>query len=378
MKLICNKSILIDAINTVQKAVGSKQAHPILECIHMEADGYGNVSFTCNNMEICIIYTIKCQVEDSGNIALESKMFGEIIRRLPDGDVTIDVNERNYVARISCGASVINIQGFDGADYPDPPQVEETFRFNLSQNVLRRLIRKTTPFIAVSEAKKPVLNGALFHIRDKNVLKMVATDGRRLAVGTTYLDRELETSKFVVPGMTLRELLKLMKEEEAEVEIIVSKQRAIFDFGYYRVYTRLLEGEFLNYDPILNSDSTTVVNVNNRIFTNSLERALLIINDDDQNAKRNKAPVRLSIDMDRIEINCITARGQVHDEVDAGVTGGPLIIGFNCRYLMDAVGACDDDFIKLELSTPTAGCFIRSSSQKESYIFMVLPVKLYE
>ncbi len=378
MKLICNKSILIDAINTVQKAVGSKQAHPILECIHMEADGYGNVSFTCNNMEICIIYTIKCQVEDSGNIALESKMFGEIIRRLPDGDVTIDVNERNYVARISCGASVINIQGFDGADYPDPPQVEETFRFNLSQNVLRRLIRKTTPFIAVSEAKKPVLNGALFHIRDKNVLKMVATDGRRLAVGTTYLDRELETSKFVVPGMTLRELLKLMKEEEAEVEIIVSKQRAIFDFGYYRVYTRLLEGEFLNYDPILNSDSTTVVNVNNRIFTNSLERALLIINDDDQNAKRNKAPVRLSIDMDRIEINCITARGQVHDEVDAGVTGEPLIIGFNCRYLMDAVGACDDDFIKLELSTPTAGCFIRSSSQKESYIFMVLPVKLYE
>ncbi len=104
----------------------------------------------------------------------------------------------------------------------------------------------------------------------------------------------------------------------------------------------------------------------------------MIINDDDQNAKRNKAPVRLSIDMDRIEINCITARGQVHDEVDAGVTGEPLIIGFNCRYLMDAVGACDDDFIKLELSTPTAGCFIRSSSQKESYIFMVLPVKLYE
>ncbi len=378
MKLICNKSILTDAINTVQKAVGSRQAHPILECIHIEADGFGNVSFTCNNTEICIVYSIKCQVEYAGDIALESKMFGEIIRRLPDGDVTIDVNDQNYVARISCGASVINIQGFDGVEYPEPPEVEETFRFELSQNVLRRMIKKTSPFIATTETKRPVLNGALFHIRDKNVLKMVATDGRRMAVGTTYLQKELETTKFVVPGLTLRELLKLMKEDETDVEIIVSKRRAIFDFGYYRLYTRLLEGEYLNYDPILNSDSTTIINVNNRIFTNSLERALLIINDDDQNAKRNKAPVRLSIDMQRIDINCITARGQVHDEVDAGITGDPIMIGFNCRYLMDAISACDDEFIKMELSTPTAGCFIRSSSDKESYIFMVLPVKLYE
>lgn len=380
MKIICDKQILNDVINTVQKAVSTKPAYPILECIKIDADAHGNIEMTGNNLELCIEYHLDCNVPEGGSIALASRMFGEIVRRLPDGDVTIDVNEKNNVTKIKCGLSEFNIQGLNGVDYPKAPELEERFKFTLKQDVLKRLIRKISPFISVNEAKRPVLTGALFDIRENNTLKVVATDGKRLAVGTKQLEgAPLEPTKFVVPGNTLREMAKILKDDDADVEISCSDRHVLFDFGYYKVFTRLLDGDFLKYDPILSSDSNVLVNVNKNIITNSLERAMLIINDDDINSSQSRAPVKLNFEFGRVEVNCITSKGQVHDEVDAGITGGPLNIGFNCKYLLDAISACDDDFIKLEMSTPTAGCFIRSQQDEtENYIFMVLPVRLYD
>ena len=208
MKLTCNINVLMDIVNTVQKAVSVKSTMPILECIKIDSSGDGNVVNTGNNLDLCIEYNTTCNVDEGGVVALTSKMFGEIVRRMPEGNVTIQVNPENYVTKIKCGVSEFNIQGLNGMEYPAAPILDEKFRFTLKQSELKRLIRKTIAFVALTEGKKPVLTGALFEIRN-NTLNVVASDGHRLAIVKQELDGEFENRKMVIPGSTLRELLKL-------------------------------------------------------------------------------------------------------------------------------------------------------------------------
>lgn len=376
MKLVCSKPQLVDIINTVQRAIAPKTALPILECIKIDASGDGNVVFTGNNIDICIEYNSQCQVSEGGTIALASKMFGEIVRKLPDGDVTISVNPSNYVTKISSGSSKFNIQGIAPDEFPDAPILDEKFRFSLSQSSLKRLIRKTIAFIAQNEGKKPVLTGALFEIKN-NYLNVVASDGHRLAVVKEEIKESVDNNKLIVPGMTLRELIKILKDEDEKVEIIVSDRTVLFDFGNFQLYSRLLDGEFLKYEAIISAVNTISVVAEKRYIIDSLERALLLINDDISAKSENKVPVRFNIAYDKIDVSCITGKGQVNDTVPVELDGGELLIGFNCRFMLDALTACDEDKVKMEFSAPTSGCFIRSADGDESYIYMILPVRLY-
>ncbi len=376
MKLICSKPQLVDIINTVQRAIAPKTALPILECIKIDANGDGNVVFTGNNIDLCIEYNTKCTVTEGGTIALESKMFGEIVRRLPEGDVTISVNPSNFVTKIKSGSSEFNIQGIAPDEFPSAPVLDEKFRFSLNQGSLKNLIRKTIAFVAQNEGKKPVLTGALFEIKN-NYLNVVASDGHRLAVVKEEIKESVENNKFVVPGMTLRELLKVLKDEEDKVDIIVSDRTVLMDFGYYQVYSRLLDGEFLRYEAIISAVNTLSVVAEKRYIVDSLERALLLINDDISAKSENKIPVRFNIAYNKIDVSCITGKGQVNDTVPVELEGGELLIGFNCRFLLDALSACDEDKVKMEFSAPTSGCFIRSVNGDDSYIYMILPVRLY-
>ncbi len=376
MKLVCSKPQLVDIINTVQRAIAPKTALPILECIKIDASGDGNVVFTGNNIDICIEYNSQCQVSEGGTIALASKMFGEIVRKLPDGDVTISVNPSNYVTKISSGSSKFNIQGIAPDEFPDAPILDEKFRFSLSQSSLKRLIRKTIAFVAQNEGKKPVLTGALFEIKN-NYLNVVASDGHRLAVVKEEIKESVDNNKLIVPGMTLRELIKILKGEDEKVEIIVSDRTVLFDFGNFQLYSRLLDGEFLKYEAIISAVNTISVVAEKRYIIDSLERALLLINDDISAKSENKVPVRFNIAYDKIDVSCITGKGQVNDTVPVELDGGELLIGFNCRFMLDALTACDEDKVKMEFSAPTSGCFIRSADGDESYIYMILPVRLY-
>ena len=171
MKLVCSKPQLIDVINTVQRAIAPKTALPILECIKIDANGDGNVVFTGNNIDICIEYNTKCTVTEGGTIAIASKMFGEIVRRLPEGDVTISVNPSNFITKIKSGSSEFNIQGIAPDEFPDAPILDEKFRFTLNEGSLKKLIRKTISFVAQNEGKKPVLTGALFEIKDNSLIE---------------------------------------------------------------------------------------------------------------------------------------------------------------------------------------------------------------
>lgn len=378
MKIVMNKDKLSEIVNTVQKAVSQKSTIELLECIKIEAENNGHVTITGNNIELCIEYNTECEVEESGSVALEAKMFGEIIRKMPQGNVSINTDEgKNNVTKIKNGKSEFNIQGLNTEDYPAAPVVEEINKFKINEKKLKELIRKTIFFTAVNEGKKPVLTGTLFELKE-NMLNVVASDGHRLAVVREELKENEGNFKFVVPRTTLNELLKIIGDDEKkEVEIILSERNVLFDFKDFQVYTRLIEGEFLKYDAIISVVNTINVVAEKNLIINSLERALLLINDDIASKTERRVPVKLNIGYDKIDISCITGKGQVNDTVDVKMSGGELTIGFNCSFLLDALRSCDEEQIKMEFSAATSGCFIKPVNDNNSFVFMVLPVRLY-
>ncbi len=376
MKIICQKQQLLKIINTVQKAVSAKSIMPILECIKIDASADGNLTVTGNNLDLCIEYNDTCNIPEGGSIAISSKMFGEIIRRLPDEVVTVTVNEENNVTTIKCDKSEFNIQGLSGLEYPAVPDVNETYRFTMKQASLKKMIRKTIFAVSQNEARKPILTGSLFEI-ETGVLSVVSTDGYRLAICKETVDSSLASKKFVIPGLTLKEVFKVLEDdEEKTVDIIVSDRHVMFEFENYKVVTRLLEGEYINYKPVLLTPNSIFVIANTSQLSESLERASLLINDD-ISAKAEKVPVRLNIVLDKIEITCMTGKGKVHDVVDVSVNGEDIEIGFNHKYLLEALRACEEEEIKMEFSNPRSSCFIRSCGNDDSYTFMILPVRLY-
>ncbi len=376
MKFVCHKQQLLKIINTVQKAVSAKSIMPILECIKIEVSLDGSIYVTGNNLDMCIEYADSINVTEAGSIALSSRMFGEIVRRLPDEDVFISVNENNNVTTIKCNKSEFNIQGLSAHEYPDMPEINETYRFTINQKALKKMIRKTIFAVSQNESRKPVLTGSLFDI-EAGVLSVVSTDGYRLAICKEIVDSSLCDKKFIIPGMTLREIFKVLEDdEEKNVDVIVSERHVMFKFENYNVVTRLLEGEYINYKPVLMTPNSIVVVANTSELSESLERASLLINDD-ISAKAEKVPVRLNITMDKIEIDCMTGKGKVHDMVDVSVNGEDIEIGFNHKYLLEALKASEEEEIKMEFSNPRSSCFISSNSDDESYTFMILPVRLY-
>lgn len=375
MKLIFEKEKLLNIINTVQKAVSSKSVMPILECVKIEAFDNGNIKVTGNNLDICIEYTSDCIVNEPGDTAINSRMFGEIIRRFPDEDIHISVNPDNEMMNLKCGSSEFNIQGLDADEYPAIPEVEENYKFTVSQEKLKRMIRKTVFAISLNEARKPILTGSLFEI-NTGVLTVVATDGFRIAKTEEIVDSSLDNIKFVIPGFTLREMLKVLEDDDSPVSIIASQRFVMFDFGKYRIVSRLLEGDYVNYKPIFNTPNSIAVTVNTRDFADSIERAALIINDDKLHSNE-KIPLRINITDDIMDINCATAKGKINDTVNIEKIGNDIEIGFNHRYLLEALRNCEDESVKLELSNPKGACFIKPTENND-YIYMLLPVRLQQ
>ncbi len=377
MEISCTKSKMIEILNIVQRAISSKNTLPIMECIKIDADARGRALFTGNDGDICIEYNAEdLNIKEGGSIALASRMFGDIVRKLPDGNISINVNEENSVTKIKGGISEFNIQGLISEEYPSPPVIEEKFSFLIDETKLKNIIKKIISFVATTEGKRPTLTGALFDIKG-NELSVVASDGHRLAVVKEKIDTNLGELKFIIPGSTLRELLKILNDTENKVKIIVSDRHVLFNFESYDVYTRVIEGDFLRYEPIIAANNTITAKVNSKEFKEALERAILIINDDESTPDK-RVPVKLNVGFDKIEISCMTPKGKVNDIVRAELNGGELTIGFNCRFLIEAISACDEEDIMIEFSTPTSGCFMKSLDENNSnYVFMILPVRLY-
>ena len=363
MKIICSKTNLSKSVNIALKAVPSRTTMPILECILIDASS-NIIKFTTNDMELGIETIVSGTIEQKGIIALDAKIFSEIIRRLPDNDVIIQSDE-NLNVTITCEKAKFNIPGKSGEDFAYLPVIEREQALTMSQFTLKEMIRQTIFSIAVNENNR-IMTGELFQIQD-NKLKIVSLDGHRIAIRTMELKKEYEDRKVIVPGKTLNEISKILSGEiDDQVSIFFSENHIVFEFDDTVVVSRLIEGEYFRIDQMLSSDYETKVQINRRELLNCIDRATLLIREGD------KRPIIIHVGDDSMELKIDSAMGSMDEQIDIEKQGKDILIGFNPKFLMDALKVIDDETISIYLMNPKAPCFIRDDEGR--YTYLILPV----
>ena len=365
MKLICSKQNLLYGVNIVSKAVPTRTTMAILECILIDASA-NEIKLTANDMELGIETKIEGQIEERGIIALDAKIFSEIVRKLPDSDVTIETDS-NFKTTITCEKAKFTIPGKAGEDFAYLPVIEKDESLTLSQFTLKEMIRQTIFSIAVNENNR-LMTGELFEIKD-NCLKIISLDGHRISIRKMPLKREYSDRKIVVPGKTLGEISKILSGEiDDQVNIYFTKNHILFEFDQTMVVSRLIEGEYFRIDQMLSSDYDTKVSVNKKEFLDCIDRATLLVREGD------KKPIVIEITDGSMELKIDSAMGSMNEEIDIEKSGKDIVIGFNPKFLIDALKVIDDEVINMYLMNPKAPCFIRDD--EENYTYLILPVNI--
>lgn len=365
MKIICSKSNLLKSVSISLKAVPSKTTMPILECILIDATT-NLIKFTSNDMELGIETIVEGSIEEKGMVALDAKIFYEIIRRLPDNDVTIKTDEK-YTATITCEKAKFNIPGKSGEDFAYLPIIERDEPLTISQYTLKNMICQTIFSIAVNENNK-LMTGELFEIKD-NCLKIISLDGHRVAIRKMPLKRQYSDRKVVVPGKTLSEISKILSGEMDDmVSIFFTRNHILFEFDQTMVVSRLIEGEYFRIDQMLSSDYETKLSINKKEFLDCIDRATLLVREGD------KKPIIIHITDNRMELRIDSAMGSMNEDIDIEKDGKDILIGFNPKFLIDALKVIDDETISIYLVNPKAPCFIRDDD--ETYTYLILPVNI--
>ena len=365
MKLSFEKDSLLNGINIVLKAVPSKTTMPILECILIDASG-SEIKLTGNDMELGIETKVEGLILEHGKIALEAKLFSDIIRKLSGGDSPIIIeSDEKYNTTISCDKSVFKIQGKDGEEFSYIPHIERDRYITLSQFTLKEVIRQTLFSISPNDSNK-MMTGELFEVKD-NELKVVSLDGHRMSIRKIILKEHYNDIKVIVPGKTLGEISKILNgDNESEVQIFFSSNHIMFDFDSTLVVSRLIEGEYFRISQMLSSDYETKVSVNRRTFLDSIERASILIREND------KKPIIINITDHSMELKMNSSFGSMNAEVMIHKNGKDIMIGFNPKFLMDALRIIDDEEVDLYMMNPKSPCFIKDAD--ENYIYLILPV----
>ena len=336
---------------------------PILECILIDASA-SEIKFTTNDMELGIETKVKGIIEEKGIIALDAKIFSDIIRKLPDNDVTIQT-DANLNTTITCEKAKFTIPGKSGEDFAYLPVIEKNEGIELSQFTLKEVIRQTIFSIAANENNK-LMTGELFEIKN-NILKVVSLDGHRIAIRKIELKDSYSDKKVVVPGKTLNEISKILSGEiEDIVQIFFTNNHIVFEFDDTVVVSRLIEGEYFRIDQMLSSDYETKVSINKREFLDCIDRATLFVKESD------KKPIIINIEDESMQLNINSQIGSMKEDIDIEKEGKDIMIGFNPKFLIDALKVIDDEKISIYLVNPKAPCFIKD--EKESYIYLILPV----
>lgn len=364
MKVICSKENLLEGINIVQKAVSTKTTLQILEGILLEAED--QLKLTGNDLEIGIECLVEADIRDKGTIVLNSKMFGDIIRKLPDSEVLIEVKQNNTVI-IECEKSHFELKGLPSSGFPALPTIEKQNSFDISQKLLRDMIKQTIFAISLDE-NRPTLTGSLFEY-DGKILTIVSIDGFRLALRKGEISGGEEPFSVIIPGKTLNEISKILQAVDENTVVSTSKNQILFDLGNCKIVSRLLEGEFMNYKNVIPSEFGTKAQVDAKDLTSSFERASLITMDE------KKYPVKLTLDDESIIISSNTELGAVREEIKVELTGNRLEVGFNPKFFIDALKAVDEESININFTSSIGPCTITSISG-DNFIYMILPVRI--
>ncbi len=371
MKFICEKEKLLKGINSVINGVASKTTMPILEGILIQTNDK-EIKLTTYDLEIGIEYIIESDVEEQGNTVVNAIMFSEIIRKLPETDITISINSNNLL-EIECEGSLYKLATMNPEEFPELPKINIDNSIEIEQNLLKNMIRKTI-FAVSNEENRPIFTGCLFEVKD-NKLNVVAVDGYRLALKTNVLNSDTTSFNAVIPGKTLNEINKILLDSFDTVKIGISKNQALFEMENCKIVTRLLEGEFLKYNNAIPVNWETRIRVNKNNIQNCFERIILISSSSIE--KEKKYPVKISIEIGKVVISCTNQTGDAKEEIMVSTEGKNLEAGFNPRYFLDALKVIDDEEIYIEFGTNISPCIIKPVEGDE-YKYMILPIRMKE
>ena len=370
MKIVCEKDTILKAINSVTKAVASKTTMPILEGILIQTNDK-EVKFTTYDLEIGIEYIMNCSVEEQGATVVNAIMFSEIIRKLPDSEIKITINENNLLV-IECEGSLYKLATMNPDEFPELPKIDIENSVEIEQNSLKDMVRKTI-FAVSTEENRPIFTGCLFEIKN-NKLNVVA--GFRLAWKSKFLQKAANDFSAVIPGRTLNEINKILNDSFDTIKIGVSKNQALFELENCKIVTRLLDGEFLNYASVIPESWETRIRVDKNSIQNCFERVSLISASSIE--KEKKYPVKVNVEIGKVTISCTNQTGDAKEEIFVETEGKNLEAGFNPKYFLDALRAIDDPEVFIDFGSSISPCIIRPTEENGDYIYMVLPIRMKE
>ena len=363
MKLICSKSNLLHGVNIVSKAVPTRTTMAILECILIDASS-NEIKLTANDMELGIETKIDGEIAERGVIALDAKIFSEIVRKLPDSDVVIETDP-SFKTTITCEKAKFNIIGKSGEDFSYIPYIERNEQISISQFTLKEIIRQTIFSIADNDNNK-LMTGELFEI-EENHLKVVSLDGHRISIRNIELKDHYDHKKVVVPGKTLQEVSKILPGSvEENVSIFLTDNHIVFEFDKTTVVSRLIEGEYFKIEQMLSSDYETKIKINKRELLECIDRATLLVKEGD------KKPIIMNVTEDTMELKINSFIGSMNEDIDIAKDGKDILIGFNPKFFIDALRVIDEEEVTLYMVNPKAPCFIKDDEGK--FIYLILPV----
>ncbi len=364
MKITFNKTELVQAVSNVQRAVSTKNSIPALEGILIKAHD-NKVTLCGYDLEIGIRTEIDATIVEEGEIVLSAKLFSEIVRRMPDELITIETDEK-LITYINSGVADYQIVGISAYEYPELPSFDELESFSLNGNLLKTMIKQTCYAVSDNQSK-PIYTGSLFDLKD-GFLKVVSVDGFRMAIRKEKIDGE-RNFNFIVPGKTLSEVLKINCDDESSITVVVGKKHVTFKIDNYSIVSRLIEGKFLDYDGTIPAGASTSLRVNTREIASSVERMSLLT------SEKMQSPVRFIVADEGIKLFCTTVVGKASDYINLPFEGSEVEIGFNNRYLLDAIKNTDTDELLFEFNGPLKPLKILPI-EGDSFVFLVVPMRL--
>ncbi len=365
MKIIVNKEQMKSAVTKVIGAVSQKSSISAIEGILLKS--FGDTLFLAGyDLEMGITATIPAKVYREGDVIFPAKLLLEMLIKMDGESVSFDLDDK-YMCTIECGKAEFKVMGIEASEFPDLPSVSIDNNFTLSQGELRDMINQTFFAIALTE-QRPVHTGSKFDIKN-GYFNLISVDGFRLAHCKRKIEDTTEKS-FVVPRKTLSEIMKIISDDyDKTISVNLSKKHIIFEIDNYTVISRLLEGEFLDYERAVPKTSTTNVRIQRRIFIECFERVSIVTEEKLIN------PVKLLFSDNSVQIECATAVGRIKESLPAQIEGPDVEIGFNNRYLLEALKNCKNDEVIICLNAPENPVKI-VPPEGDDYTFLVLPMRL--
>ena len=370
MNFVCQRDKLSEAVNVVSKAASVKSTITALEGIKAEVKD-GKIKISAYDFNVAISAVFDANTVENGTIIFPAKLFSDIVRKLPGGeDVYIEADD-SYQIKISCGGTVFNIMGVSPQDFPEIPSVLDENRVELTVSAFKRLIKHTV-YAASQNDLKPILTGILFEINDsESFISAVGLDQYRLSLKRESFEyKSGDINKFIVPAKTLKELLNILPEEsENNIRICVSEKNVMFCYDNFVMISRTLEGEFLDYRKVIPADFKFKVRVKTRELRSMIDRAALIT------SNAIKSPIRCDFDFDTVKISTASNIGKFTEVINVPNFAEKLTVGFNNKFMLEALSACDADEILIRLCTELTP-IILEPVEGEDFLSMVLPMRL--